>query len=253
LNANDGANLAICKLEEKMTMANPFEFMATKNPNGEPSAAAGAVEISPLGPQDVRPAPPAQSKPTYDELAKELEETRKLVGERRGGPVHREARSDPRPRHQLRPVSEMADQQESTPLHIPASDFPDQFDLTWVTDSVLGQPQGSHRMRREQRGWVPVHGEDFGGKYDGRFTPKGTQGEINVDGMVLMARPKSWSEKARKEDQRAAQQAVAIKAQQLGRGALPGVSGADHVSAKNFNHLRKHHEPLQVPNEGIMD
>jgi hypothetical protein len=216
---------------------NPFGFANTKNaaPNGEPSAAnAAPVETSPLGPQPTAYEAPAES-------------------DRRGGPVHRETRSNPRPRHQLRPISEMPEPRETTPLHIDKKDLPDQFDLQWVTSEVLGQPQSGHRMRHEQRGWVPVHGEDFDGKYDGWFLPKGHQGEIKVDGMVLMARDARWSEKARAEDQRNAQAAVRVKQEQLGAGQLPGVNGADHSSARSFNHLRKRTERLDVPNEGVMD
>jgi hypothetical protein len=212
---------------------NPFGFM--KEQNGEPSAASGAA--SPLGPPDA-------AKPVEAEAPV------------RGGPVRREERTDPRParqRHMLRPVSEMPDAQENTPLHIDKGDFPDDFDLQWITTSVLGQPQSSNRMKHERRGWEPVHGDDFGGRYDGRWTAPGDLNEITVDGMTLMARPRTWSEKAKADERRAAHAAVRVKQEQLGAGELPGVAGASHPSARSFNHLRKRTERLDVPNEGIVD
>jgi hypothetical protein len=223
--------------------SNPYDFL--KAPNGEPSAANAPFESSPLGPQDT-PQPTALS-----EQAEQLRDAEM----RRGGPVRREERADPRPRqrHMLRPVSEMPEAQESTPLHIDKSDFPDDFDLQWITTSVLGQPQASNRMKHERRGWESLRGDDFGGRYDGRWTAPGDKGEITVDGMTLMARPKTWSDKARKDDQRAAQAAVRVKQEQLGAGELPGVAGAGHPSARSFNHLRKRTERLDVPNEGIVD
>jgi hypothetical protein len=244
---------------------NPFGFMS-EVPISEPSAVK--VETSPLGPP----------KPSIEDLQRELEEARRMLAEKtsaetpaveettrraseRGGPTHREDRADPRPRerHRLRPVSEMAEMQESTPLHIDPKDFPDQFDLQWVTSEVFGQPT-NRRMRFEQRGWESVHGDDFDGRYDGRFMPAGHNGEIKMEGMVLMARPKAWSNKARQEDQRAAQQAVRVKADQLGAGQIPGVTGADHPSALRSNYLRKQVGRLEVPPdiehrkaEGIID
>jgi hypothetical protein len=62
-------------------------------------------------------------------------------------------RANGRPRHQLRPVSEMAPDTEDNRLHIPKHMYPDQFDLQWVTDSIFGQPQPNHRSRHERRGW----------------------------------------------------------------------------------------------------
>jgi hypothetical protein len=47
---------------------------------------------------------------------------------------------------------------------------------------------------------VPVHQEDFDGRFRGMWIPSDYGGEIEVDGLVLMARPKTWSDKARAID-----------------------------------------------------
>jgi hypothetical protein len=45
-----------------------------------------------------------------------------------------------------------------------------------------------------------VHQEDFDGRFRGMWIPSDYEGEIEVDGLVLMARPKTWSDKARAID-----------------------------------------------------
>lgn len=171
-----------------------------------------------------------------------------------GGPVSRETRADPRPRqrHQWRPVSEMPADTENDRLHIDKSDYPDGFDLQWVTASIFGQPQPNHFSRFERRGYEPVHGDDFEARYDGRFTPVGHKGPIEVDGMVLMARPMEWTLKAKSEDRRRAAEAIAIKEKQLRGGDIEGVGmdgGAQHPSALGVNRIRRSYERLQVPKD----
>jgi hypothetical protein len=194
---------------------------------------------APLGPQD---APKLEAK---------TEKPSALVSEP-GGPVQRASRADPRPRHQLRPLGEMPDSTDDDRLRIPKDEFPDQFDLQWITDSIFGQPQPHHRSRHERRGWEPVFPEDFEGRYRGRFCPIDYKGEIKVDGMVLMARPRAWSDKARLEDQRRAAEAVMIKERQLRGGEIDGVGmdgGAQHPSAIRTNRIGRSYERLRVPND----
>jgi hypothetical protein len=172
-----------------------------------------------------------------------------------GGPTVRAERANPRAtraRHQLKPLDEMPDDTEDDRLRIPRSEFPDDFDLQWVTDSIFGQPQPNHRSRFERRGWEPVHGDDFDNKFEGRFCPYGHKGEIGVDGMVLMARPMAWSNRARQEDRQRASEAVMIKEKQLRGGEIDGVKmdgGAQHPSALGVNRIRRSYERLQVPKE----
>jgi hypothetical protein len=134
------------------------------------------------------------------------------------------------------------------------TDPPDQFDLIWVTDSIFGQPQPNHRSRRERRGWVPVHQDDFDGRYNGRFMAADKPGEINVDGMVLMARPLAWSKQAKAEDSARAGAAVRIKSEGISSGALlretrpsSAFMSPEHPSARKVSGVRRTLERLEVP------
>jgi hypothetical protein len=176
-------------------------------------------------------------------------------------PVKRSIRSSPRetapptaerPRHRLRPLEEMPTEVEGSRMHIDKSDYPDGFDLQFVTKSVYGQEQPSHIVGFYRRGWVPVHGNDFEGKFDGRWTPAGHTGPIEIDGMILVARDARWSAKAKEDDKRKAQGALAVKEAQLKGGHLEGVGmdgGAQHPSALGVNRVRKTVERLRVPND----
>ncbi len=133
-------------------------------------------------------------------------------------------------------------------LRIEPSLIPEGAALMWVTNTVYGQDMSRHRARFEQRGWTPVHQEDFDGRFDGMFMPKGAVGEINVDGLVLMARPKELSDRAAAADVRRAREVVHIKEQQFRQGDLPGVSlDTQHPSALGANRINKSYERIEIP------
>jgi len=135
-------------------------------------------------------------------------------------------------------------------LHIPRNEIPEGMDLQWVTDSVFGQPQPERRATFEKRGWTPVHQEDFDGRFDGRFMPKGKDGEIKMDGSVLMARPLELSLKAKRADRRAALEQVAVKEQGLISGDIKGVAlDTQHTTALRSNKINKSFERISIPEE----
>jgi hypothetical protein len=152
-------------------------------------------------------------------------------------------------RHVIRGIEEYpADDEELGKFTIRRADYPDGFDLQWVGVDVWGQPQPSIQASYERKGWVPVFNGDFEGRYEGRFTPIADQGAIKVDGLVLMARPMAWSDKARGLAEREARQRVQIKVNQLQRGELDKVSlDPQHKSALNFNHVKGGVEQVVVP------
>ena len=128
--------------------------------------------------------------------------------------------------------------------------IPDGMDMQWVTDSVLGQPFAEHRAGFERRGWTPVHPEDFDGQFDGMFSPKGSKGEIRLEGQVLMARPMHLSMKARQRDRRAALEQVAIKEAALTGGDLSGVTlDTTHETALRSNRIKKSVERITIPGD----
>jgi hypothetical protein len=141
--------------------------------------------------------------------------------------------------------------QEDLPdkLHIKAEMIPPGMSALWVTESVFGQPQPQRRATFERKGWTPVHQEDFDGQFDGVFMPKGDDGEIKVDGLVLMMRPKELTDKARLREERAAREQVVIKEQALRGGDLPVSLDATHPSAVGFNKIKKTVERIVAPDE----
>jgi len=109
------------------------------------------------------------------------------------------------------------------PLEIHKDLFPDDVDLMWVSDTILGQPVHHERMKFEINAWEPVTPDMFDGRFDGMFMPKGYRGEINVAGMVLMWRPMELTLEAREEDRALARQAVQAEEASIRRGDIPGL------------------------------
>lgn len=137
-------------------------------------------------------------------------------------------------------------------LHISRDQIPEGMDLQWVTDSVFGQPMPQHRAEFEKRGWTPVHQEDFDGRFNGIWMPRGAPGEIKVEGVVLMARPIEISIKARRLERRAALEAVQIKESSLKGGDLPGVTlDSQHPNALNSNRINRSMDGAFVPTNRI--
>lgn len=169
--------------------------------------------------------------------------------------VEREAKREPiSSRYQMKakPNWETVDPlAEDSPdrLHIDPSLIPDGMSAMWVTDSVFGQGVPQHRARFEKGGWTPVHQSDFDGRFDGMFMPKGVDGEIAVEGMVLMMRPKELTDKAKARDRQKAREQVAIKEQAWKQGDLGTTLDARHPSAVNSNKISRTVERIAVPED----
>jgi hypothetical protein len=205
---------------------------------------------SPLGPQ---PNPFANHSASASEAPVERPAAPVERSAARSGPRETEPPTNDRPqRHRLRDPSEMPPEVEGNRMFIHRSEYPDGFDLQFVTKSIYGQEQPSHLAGFYRRGWEPVHGDDFGGKFSGRWTPVVHKGPIEIDGMILVARDARWSAKAKEDDRRKAQMALAVKEQQLRGGQIEGVSmdgGSRHPSALASNKIRKSYERLDVPKD----
>jgi len=132
-------------------------------------------------------------------------------------------------------------------MHVPQHMIPEGMDMRWVTDTVLGKPFAEWRASAEKTGWTPVHPEDFDGRFDGVFTPKGAKGEIRLDGSCLMARPLELSIRAKNRDRRAALEQVAIKEQALTGGEINTSLDSRHESALRSNKIRKSYERINIP------
>lgn len=125
--------------------------------------------------------------------------------------------------------------------------IPDGMTAMWVTDSVLGQPVPQHRSEFERKGWTPVHQDDFDGQFNGMFMKKNAPGEINVEGLVLMMRPKELSDRAELQDRRRARNQVMIKEQALRGGDIPISLDTKHPSVSN--RINKTMERIEVPTD----
>jgi hypothetical protein len=150
--------------------------------------------------------------------------------------------------HVLRDASEYPEHEQTGRLFLDKNDFPQGFDLQWISDSVWGHPVSAHRQAFEAMGWKSVHQEDFDEKFRGRWMPANIEGEIKVDGLVLMARPMAWSERAKELDARSARERVTNKEAQLRAGALDRVTlDTRHPSVRNATTVTRYIEPIQVP------
>lgn len=130
-------------------------------------------------------------------------------------------------------------------LRIDPSLIPDGMAYLWVTDSILGQPQPQWRARRSRTGWTPVPAS----RHDGMFMPKGFDGEINVDGLVLHEKPKEFVDRDKLKDRRnAAEQVYVRERQMMGGEALKNVGfDTQHKSALESNKVRKSYERIEIP------
>lgn len=141
--------------------------------------------------------------------------------------------------------------EEETPdkLKISPHLIPAGMSAQWVTDSVYGQGVPQHRAEFERKGWTPVHQDDFDGQFNGMFMPKDKPGEINVEGLVLMMRPKELTERARKVDKQRAYDQVRIKENAMRGGDLPVSLDPRHPSAISTNRITKTMERIVVPGD----
>ena len=140
---------------------------------------------------------------------------------------------------------------EDTPdrLRIDRRIIPDGLDAQWVTTQVFGKDEPQRRADFEKKGWTPVHQEDFDGRFDGMFMPKGADGEITVGGLVLMVRPMEMSIESRAREARAAKMAVSIKEAKLRGGDIPVTLDSQHPTALNTNRISKSFEKIEIPKE----
>lgn len=138
---------------------------------------------------------------------------------------------------------------EETPdrLRIDPELVPEGMSLQWVTETVYGQPVPQRRAAFEKRGWTPVHQSDFDGVFDGMFMPRGAEGEIKMDGVVLMVRPAELTRKAKAMDRRNAEEKIRIKEAALRGGDLGTTLDSRDPSALGFNKIGKTMERIEIP------
>lgn len=131
-------------------------------------------------------------------------------------------------------------------LKIEPDEIPEGMSYQWVTSAIFGQPQPQRLARFQKQGWTPVPAS----RHDGKFMPKGYQGHIEVDGLMLHERPAEYTRQARLHEARKARDQIAIKELQLAGGDIPGVSlDTRHASALRTNKINRGFERIAVPEE----
>lgn len=136
-------------------------------------------------------------------------------------------------------------EEESDMLHIPKELIPDGMRYNWKTISVLGQQQNRRYGRYQATGWEPVPAT----RHPGLFTPKGYEGEIEYDGLILMEKPEELCQQTEAREYLKARQQVQAKEQQLRGGDLGTSLDSRHKTALRSNRINKTYEKIDIPNE----
>lgn len=134
---------------------------------------------------------------------------------------------------------------ENDRLKVPKESIPDGMDYLWVTGSIYGQPQPQRLARFQKQGWRPVPAS----RHDGLFMPKGHQGYIEVDGLILHERSKKISDMAKAYELRKARGQVRAKEAQLLGGDMGVSLDSQHPSAIRSNRINKSYEKIEIPEE----
>lgn len=124
---------------------------------------------------------------------------------------------------------------------------PDGMSLQWVTSTVRGADFGQRRSQFEKRGWTPVHQSDFDGIFDGMFMKKGEEGEITLEGMVLMTRPEAITRKARMMERFNAEEKIRIKEAALRGGDINTSLDSQHPTVQKITKVNRTMERLEIP------
>ena len=134
-------------------------------------------------------------------------------------------------------------EEEGDMLHIPPELIPDGMRYNWKTISVLGQPQARRFGRYQATGWEPVPAS----RHPGLFTPKGYEGEIEYDGLVLMEKPEEMCRQTEAREFAKARQQVQAKEQQLRGGDVGTTLDSRHKTALRSNKINKSFERIDIP------
>jgi hypothetical protein len=120
-----------------------------------------------------------------------------------------------------------------------APEPPDGWDYQWKMRTIYNQENPAYQVELIRNGWEPVpltrHPE---------MMPKGWSGKtIEIEGLVLMERPKVLTDEARARESRAAFEAVRTKEQQLS-ATRDGDLGKRQVLG-----FSKTREAIQIPDD----
>lgn len=116
---------------------------------------------------------------------------------------------------------------------------PEGWDYQWKMRTVMGEEFHSYQVELLRNGWEPVPL-----KRHPELMPQGWQGEtIEVEGLVLMERPKVFTDEARAEEARSAREAVMVKEAQLRDGR------SSDLGQREVHRFSKSRSPIAVPGD----
>lgn len=121
-------------------------------------------------------------------------------------------------------------------FHIPAELIPDGMSVEWKRHTVVGKTDYHYDRELYDQGWRPVQHSMF----PGMFAPKGAEGVIVQDDMILMERPAHLTNEARIEDYNRAH--AALRAGEFRLGEAP-----EGTAPRARPQVRSTVEPMQVP------
>lgn len=126
---------------------------------------------------------------------------------------------------------------------IPAEDIPDGWTYEWKRRTVFGKADPGNDIALARHGW-----ENVPAARHPTFMPRGYTGaDIERNGMVLMERPETVTEKSRGADHRRARALMHQKEEQLGQ-APPGTFERSNKADSMVN-IRKSRGPVEIPAE----
>jgi hypothetical protein len=116
---------------------------------------------------------------------------------------------------------------------------PDGWDYQWKMKTVLGEEFHSYQVELLRNGWEPVPIERHP-----ELMPQGWTGRtIEVEGLVLMERPKVFTDEARADEARSAREAVLTKEAQLRDGR------AGDLGNREVHRFSKSRSPIAIPGD----
>jgi len=120
---------------------------------------------------------------------------------------------------------------------------PDGWTYEWKVRTVLNAENPAHQLELQRRGWSPVPYSRIPEKM-----PAGWKGQtIEMDGMILMERPKEITDEAIQMRQRRARLQVRAKEEQL--AAAPAGQFERSNKDASLVKLRKSYEAMPIPEE----
>ena len=126
-------------------------------------------------------------------------------------------------------------------FHIPEGMVPEGWVYEWKRYSILNKEDPHYQISLRHMGWEYVQAEQVP-----ELVPMGTTGQVFRDGMVLMERPKSINDLAKKRDLKEARDQVRMKENQLSTPPKEGQFERDNKGGTLVK-VKKSWEPLKIP------